>query len=132
MKKCLCFLSVIFPRRFCFSRNIIFPAYDGYFVFFSQFFKVLYFLQKRSKNRDRQIRASNLNWRLSFLTRFSNKKPSKRCSSKNFLNNELFLLSFSFSSFLFEENFKILKEILMLKRNVRQIKITIISRKIFM
>ena len=51
------------------------------------------------------------------------------CSSKNFLNNELFLLSFPFSSFLFEENFKILKGIIILKHNVRQIKIIIITRK---
>ena len=69
----------------------------------------LRFLLKRSKNGNRQTRTSNLNWRLSFFTRVSHKKPSKRCSSKNFLNNELFLLNFFFSSFLFEENFRILK-----------------------
>ena len=37
------------------------------------------------------------------------------------------MLSFSFSSFLFEENFKILKWIIMLKRNVRLNKILIIT-----
>ena len=69
---------------------------------------------KSEAKKDRQIKASNLNWRLSFLTHSFHKKPIKRKSSKNFRNNELFLLSFSFSSFLLEKNFKILKVITML------------------
>ena len=131
-KKCLCILSVIFHWQFRFSRNRIFPTYNGHSVFCSLFFKGPQFLQKVSRNIDRQISSSNLIWRLSFLTRFSHKKPRKRCSFKTFLNNKLFLLSFSSSIFLFKENFKILKRIIMLKRKVPHIKIIIIMRKFFM
>ena len=97
-KKCLGILSVIFHRQFRFFINGIFLTCNGHAVFSCLFFKVLLLLQKWTKNRDRQITASNLNWRLSFLKRFSNKerRNTQRSAYLNYINHEkIFCIKFN-------------------------------------
>lgn len=96
---------------------------DLYWTFgiFCQFFK---FLQNR-----RKIRVINFTLHVFFMRNQANGVALEISLIMNFY------CSVFFSSFLFEESFKILKGIIVLKRNIpymEHIKMVIITRQIFM
>ena len=98
-----CILRVIFQWQFHFSRNGVFPTYNGILVFCANSLRSSSFCKSEDKVGIGKffIRVSNFNLCQGFLTRFFDKKPRKWSSSKSLLNIGIFLFKFSFSSFLF-------------------------------
>ena len=88
----LCILIEILQWQFRFSRNCTFPSYNGHLVSFANSLRSSSFYKSEAKFGTNKffIRASNFNLRLSFLTSFFHKKPSKWSSSSSMF---LFLVS---------------------------------------